>query len=138
MKLSEMAELAASDSKNVPKIIKMMAESMENTDTRLQSIENAIRELAPKIGNMNTQVLETVNNISQLKKQIATTKDDTAVLKTWLNETTMESVAKIDANNDMVLVKKKNDGMLPNDRTAAKTAQVDELKQRSMAMKNES
>lgn len=130
-----MTELAASDSKNVPLIIKMMAESMENTDNRLQSIENAIRELAPKLGNTNTKLSETIATVSQLKNQIAENTENNAILKTWLNDMTMESVASIDANSDKVLVKKKNDGMLPADRVTAQAAKLNELKAQSVSKK---
>ncbi|MBC8427300.1 MAG: hypothetical protein H8D97_00265 [Proteobacteria bacterium] len=136
MKMSDFAELAASDNKNIPTIIKMLAESMENTDSRLQNIENAIRELAPKIGTMTTQLTDTVANSNRLKKQIAESREDTAVLKTWLNDMSMAKVAEIDSNSDMVLVKKKNDGMLPNDRKSQQeTTIINSLKEEQQQAK---
>jgi len=128
MKLSEFAKLAASDINNLPEIIRTITESLENTDDRLSKIENAIRELAPKIGNQNNQLAELANTVVSLKQQVKDGREDTVILKTWLNETTMRKVSEIDGTQDMVIVKKKNDGMLPSVRKDIKEQEITTLK----------
>jgi Ni2+-binding GTPase involved in maturation of urease and hydrogenase len=121
MKLSDFAELAANNKENIPAIIKMMAEAMENTDQRLGSIENAIRDLAGKVGSANTQLAETVGSVATLKKDNTKLKEEVAILSVWTGD---KAVTKTVANiqqDDMILVteaktKPKNDGLVPSER----------------------
>jgi hypothetical protein len=122
MKLSKMAELAAKNEEALPEVIGMMCEALENTDNRLETIENAIRELAPKISTHSAQLAEMVN----LKKQVKDANEEIKILKVWLDDKTMAKVSEVDANNDMVIVRKKNDGLLPNDRAALKAQEREE------------
>lgn len=121
MKLSDFAELAASDSKNIPTIIKMMAEAMENTNSRLSNIESAIRDLAGKVGNQGTTLSEIVGSVATLKKDNTQMKEDVAILNVWTGDKTTATVAQVQ-QDDMILVteskkqKPKNDGMLPSKR----------------------
>jgi len=111
MKMSDIAALATNgkDSReNTSIVIGMMAESLENTDNRLNNIENAIRDLAGKVGAQGTQLAEVVGSVATLKKDNTTLKEDVAILKSWDNN--VESVPNKQPK------KTKNDGKLPSER----------------------
>ncbi len=118
MKLSKMAEIAARNNESIPELIGMFAESLENTNNRLENIENAIRELAPKVTANNTQMAEVMTAIGNLKTTTTKNSEEIKILKVWLDKKTLAKVSEIDAEKDMVIVHRKNDGMLPNDRKA--------------------
>ena len=109
MKMSDIAALATNgkDSReNTSIVIGMMAESLENTDNRLNNIENAIRDLAGKVGNQGAQLNETVATVATLKKDNTQLKEDVAILKSWDNNSEPIPPTK----------KTKNDGKLPSAR----------------------
>ena len=113
-----MAEIAARNNESIPELIGMFAESLENTNNRLENIENAIRELAPKVTANNTQMAEVMTAIGNLKTTTTKNSEEIKILKVWLDKKTLAKVSEIDAEKDMVIVHRKNDGMLPNDRKA--------------------
>jgi hypothetical protein len=116
MKMSDMAKLAAKNKKAIPNLIEMIATSLENTDNRLQSIENAIRKISTEYGGA-------IAEFNALKPSITAATEDVAILKVWLNDKTLSSVGEVQPTDQLVMVKQSvkpvNDGMLPADRKAA-------------------
>jgi hypothetical protein len=116
MKMSEMAKLAAKNKKSIPNLIEMIATSLENTDNRLVSIENAIRKISSEYGGP-------IAEFNALKPTIIEASEEISILKVWLNDKTLSSVGEVQPTDQLVMVKQVekpvNDGMLPADRKAA-------------------
>ena len=102
MRLSDMAKLASQNKSAIPEIIRMIAESLENSDGRFDNIEKVLRDIAPKIGAMTTQINELTNNINTLNNQIKSQAEEIAILKVWLNKTPDEPRPQLQKNSKLL------------------------------------